>query len=139
MINILVTGAKGFVGRNLCASLQSIRDGKDKTSGAVVTGDILRIYNNDRVECKSYPVVVHGDVNGDGVINALDAAEILKSVVGLATVDAKVADYNADGTVRFDAMETKPAVGDTVTIYGIVGQYTGTAQVKNGWIVKIGE
>ena len=43
--------------------------------------------------------------------------------------------YNADGTLRFDAMETKPAVGDTVTIYGIIGQYNGTAQIKNGWIV----
>ncbi len=30
-MKILVTGAKGFVGRNLCASLESIRDGKDKT------------------------------------------------------------------------------------------------------------
>ena len=43
--------------------------------------------------------------------------------------------YNADGTLRFDAMETKPAVGDTVTVYGIIGQYNGTAQIKNGWIV----
>ena len=30
-MNILVTGAKGFVGRNLCASLRNIRDGKDKS------------------------------------------------------------------------------------------------------------
>ncbi len=30
-MNVLVTGAKGFVGKNLCASLKSVRDGKDKT------------------------------------------------------------------------------------------------------------
>ena len=30
-MNILVTGAKGFVGRNLCASLYNIKGGKDKT------------------------------------------------------------------------------------------------------------
>ena len=30
-MNILVTGAKGFVGKNVCASLNSIRDGKDRT------------------------------------------------------------------------------------------------------------
>ena len=30
-MRILVTGAKGFVGRNLCANLKNIRDGKDKT------------------------------------------------------------------------------------------------------------
>lgn len=31
MKNILVTGAKGFVGKNLCEALKNIRDGKDKT------------------------------------------------------------------------------------------------------------
>ena len=29
-MNILVTGARGFVGRNLCAALANIRDGKDR-------------------------------------------------------------------------------------------------------------
>ena len=45
--------------------------------------------------------------------------------------------YSADGSTRFDAMSSQPKVGDTVTIYGIVGQYNGTPQIKNGWIVKI--
>ena len=44
--------------------------------------------------------------------------------------------YSADGSARYDAMEVKPVAGDTVTIYGIVGQYNGTPQIKNGWIVK---
>lgn len=43
--------------------------------------------------------------------------------------------YSADGELRYDAMEVKPVKGDTVTIYGRVGQYNGTAQIKNGWIV----
>ena len=30
-MKILITGAKGFVGRNLCAALKNIRDGKDRT------------------------------------------------------------------------------------------------------------
>lgn len=29
-MKILVTGAKGFVGKNLCAQLNAIRDGKDR-------------------------------------------------------------------------------------------------------------
>ena len=45
--------------------------------------------------------------------------------------------YTADGATRFDAMTNQPKVGDTVTIYGIVGQYNGTPQIKNGWITSI--
>ena len=33
MMNILVTGARGFVGQNLSAALKNIQDGKDKTTG----------------------------------------------------------------------------------------------------------
>ena len=34
-MNILVTGAKGFVGKNLCAALKNIKDGKDRTRPAI--------------------------------------------------------------------------------------------------------
>lgn len=37
-MNILITGANGFVGKNFCAALSNIRDGKDKTRN--ITGDI---------------------------------------------------------------------------------------------------
>ena len=39
-MNILVTGAKGFVGKNLCANLKNIRDGKDRTRPNIVIGEI---------------------------------------------------------------------------------------------------
>lgn len=32
-MNILITGANGFIGKNLIATLENIRDGKDQTSG----------------------------------------------------------------------------------------------------------
>ena len=32
-MKILVTGAEGFVGRNLVETLKTIRDGKDRTRG----------------------------------------------------------------------------------------------------------
>ena len=41
MINVLVTGARGFVGKNLCAALKNIRDGKDKTRSAISIGEIF--------------------------------------------------------------------------------------------------
>ncbi len=44
--------------------------------------------------------------------------------------------YDATGANRYDAMANAPVAGDTVTIYGIVGQFNGTAQIKNGWIVE---
>ena len=45
--------------------------------------------------------------------------------------------YDADGTNRYDAMEVKPVAGDTVTLYGIIGQYNGKPQMKNAWIIEI--
>ncbi|MBE6916152.1 MAG: capsular polysaccharide biosynthesis protein CapF [Ruminococcaceae bacterium] len=40
-MKILVTGAKGFVGKNLCATLCNIRDGKDKTRPAIKIDEIF--------------------------------------------------------------------------------------------------
>ena len=39
-MNVLVTGAKGFVGRNLVESLKNIRDGKDRTR-SIEIGEIM--------------------------------------------------------------------------------------------------
>ncbi len=43
-MKILVTGAKGFVGKNLCASLKNIRDGKDRSHPAL---QVEQIYEYD--------------------------------------------------------------------------------------------
>ena len=40
-MNILVTGAKGFVGRNLCENLKNIRDGKNRTRPALNITDLF--------------------------------------------------------------------------------------------------
>ena len=40
-MKILVTGAKGFVGQNLCAQLKNIRDGKAKCYGEVAVEEIF--------------------------------------------------------------------------------------------------
>ena len=39
-MNILVTGARGFVGRNLCAHLRNIRDGKARNYGMLTVTDV---------------------------------------------------------------------------------------------------
>lgn len=47
-MNILVTGAKGFVGKNLCWALKNIRDGKDRTRPNLQI-DEVREYDIDSV------------------------------------------------------------------------------------------
>lgn len=43
-MKILVTGAKGFVGKNLCAALRNVKEGKDKTRGI---GSDIEIFEFD--------------------------------------------------------------------------------------------
>ena len=45
-MNILITGAAGFVGKNLTAALECIRDGKDRTHPGLAIGD-LYLYDLD--------------------------------------------------------------------------------------------
>ena len=40
-MNILVTGAKGFVGKNLCAQLNNIREGKNKSYGNLSISEVF--------------------------------------------------------------------------------------------------
>ena len=48
-MKILITGAKGFVGRNLCESLKNLRDGKDRTRPNVKIEEIYE-YDIDSTE-----------------------------------------------------------------------------------------
>ena len=45
-MNILITGAAGFVGKNLAAALQNVKDGKDKTHPALAIDEIY-LYDID--------------------------------------------------------------------------------------------
>ena len=40
-MKILVTGAKGFVGKNLCAALNNIKEGKDRTRPGLVIDEVM--------------------------------------------------------------------------------------------------
>ncbi len=43
---------------------------------------------------------------------------------------------NADGSLRYDAMEAKPVPGDQVLLYGTLQNYKGsTPEIQNGWII----
>ena len=63
-MNILVTGAAGFAGKNLVAALQNIKDGKDKTHPELEIGE-LYLYDIDTAPalldtyCEKADFVIH--------------------------------------------------------------------------------
>ena len=63
-MNVLITGAAGFVGKNLTAALQNIRDGKDRTHPELSIGE-LYLYDIDTAPelldayCKNADFVFH--------------------------------------------------------------------------------
>lgn len=76
-------------------------DGKVKTDGKVATGDILQLMNGQSVH-DEYPVVIYGDVNGDGAINSQDLRRAQRHILGVKAVEGyplAAADANRDGTV----------------------------------------
>ncbi len=44
--------------------------------------------------------------------------------------------YDGNGN-RYDAMTDKPVAGNTIKVYGIVGNYNGTAQMKNADLAEV--
>lgn len=66
------------------------------------TGATVKVSVDNIGVLSTYYVVVYGDVNGDGVIDAFDAFAVDKNVNGLAPLDgvyAKAADADASGAI----------------------------------------
>lgn len=86
-MNILVTGAAGFVGMNLVASLKNIRDNKDRTRPDLVIDEIYEYdvdTDNSALEgfCRNADFVF----NLAGVNRAKDNAEFMEGNFGFASV-----------------------------------------------------
>ena len=80
-------------------------------------------YTEDKKVITGEIVEVQSTTHGNVVIKDADGNTIL--VYGL---------YSSNGATRYDAMAKKPAVGDTITVLGIIGKYNDP-QMKNGWLV----
>ena len=85
-MNILVTGAKGFVGRNLVAALKNIRDGKDRTRGDLQIGEIYE-YDIDSTLAELDEACAHADFvfNLAGVNRPKDNSEFMAGNFGFAS------------------------------------------------------
>ena len=87
-MKILVTGAKGFVGRNLCAQLKNIRDGKAKWYNLPESIEAIYEYDIDSTPeeldawCQDCTFVF----NLAGVNRPQDPKEFMKGNFGFATV-----------------------------------------------------
>ena len=86
-MRILVTGAKGFVGKNLCEALKNIRDGKDHTRSALRIEKVFEYDIDSTPEqldewCKETDFVF----NLAGVNRPKDQSEFMEGNFGFASV-----------------------------------------------------
>ena len=84
-MNILVTGAKGFVGKNLCENLKNIRDGKNNTRPNIKIKDIYEYdINSAESELDEYCKSADFVFNLAGVNRPTDNSEFKKVNFGFA-------------------------------------------------------
>jgi len=85
-MKILVTGARGFVGKNLCAQLRNIRDGKARCYGDLAISEVYE-YDMDSTleELDAWCRVCDFVFNLAGVNRPQDPKEFMEGNFGLAT------------------------------------------------------
>ena len=86
-MRILVTGARGFVGKNLCEALKNIRDGKDRTRSElkieeIYEYDIDSSYDQLQEWCQKADFVF----NLAGVNRPKEQSEFMEGNFGFASV-----------------------------------------------------
>lgn len=85
-MNILVTGAKGFVGKNLVENLKNLRDRKDRTRPGLIITDIFEYdMDTDRVKLESFCEKADFVFNLAGVNRPQDTTEFIKGNFGFAS------------------------------------------------------
>ena len=86
-MNILVTGAKGFVGKNLCANLKNIRDEKDRTRPNIKIDNIFEYdIDTDPALLDEYCAKADFVFNLAGVNRPQNPEEFMQGNFGFASV-----------------------------------------------------
>ncbi len=84
-MRILVTGAKGFVGRNLCAQLKNIRDGKARNYGVSIDEVFEYDIDSSPAELDQWCAEADFVFNLAGVNRPKDASEFMRGNFGFAS------------------------------------------------------
>ena len=85
-MRILVTGAKGFVGKNLCATLYNIRDGKDRTRPSLKIDEVFEYdIDTDPKLLKNFCKEVDFVFNLAGVNRPKKTSEFMEGNFGFAS------------------------------------------------------
>ena len=84
-MKILVTGAKGFVGKNLCAQLKNVRDGKARNYGITVTEVYEYDLDSTPEELDQWCASADFVFNLAGVNRPKDTAEFMQGNFGFAS------------------------------------------------------
>ena len=85
-MKILVTGAKGFVGKNLCAALKNLKEGKDKTRPALSIEEIFEYdIDSNPADLDSYCAGADFVFNLAGVNRPQSQEEFMQGNFGFAS------------------------------------------------------
>jgi len=85
-MNILVTGSRGFVGKNLCAALKNIREGKDRTRPNINIDEIFEYdIDTDPAFLDEYCAKADFVFNLAGVNRPQNAEEFMQGNFGFAS------------------------------------------------------
>ena len=86
-MNILVTGAKGFVGQNLCATLQTLADGRNRTQPGLTVSEIFEYdVDSDPSLLDSYCARADFVFNLAGVNRPKEESEFMAGNFGLSLI-----------------------------------------------------
>lgn len=96
-------GAADFV-KNIAVSasgsVKLLTSSGSENSGKVATGNKVAVYDASGNLKKTYDIVIYGDINGDGAVNALDMIKLNRHILGKGTLTGaylEAADANRKG------------------------------------------
>ena len=120
MMNILVTGAAGFVGKNLCAALKNIHDGKDKTHPELAIGEVFEYdLNTDPALLDDYCAKADFVFNLAGVNRPQTLEEFMQGNFGFAsTLLDTLKKYNNTCPVMISSSIQATCIGRYDSDYG---------------------